>query len=86
MQSESKSGSLKHVSLVLRRRGGKFRVQYNPHNNLVIVGNSGELNCFDHKLDKVYSTTFDSTPLGTLQQVKRIYRKNKYSTKVKTRK
>ena len=86
IQSGSKSGSLQHKILVLRLRGGKVHVQYNPPNNLVIVGNSGELNYFDHKMDKVDSTTFDSTPLGTLQQVKRIYRKYKYSTQVKTRK
>lgn len=64
-QSDPKSGSLQHGSLVLRR-GGNVRVQYNAPNNLIIVGQGGELRYYDHKMDKVNSTTLDSTPLGTL--------------------
>ncbi len=64
-QSDPKSGNLQQGSLVLRR-GGKVRIQYTPPNGLIIVGNAGELRYFDHKMDKVNSTTLDSTPLGTL--------------------
>lgn len=64
-QSDPKSGNLYKGSLVLRR-GGKIRVQYDLPYGLIMVGSDGELRYYDHKMDKVNSTTTDSTPLGTL--------------------
>lgn len=64
-QSNPKSGNLYQGSLVLRR-GGKIRVQYDLPYGMIMVGSGGELRYYDHKMDKVNSTTTDSTPLGTL--------------------
>jgi outer membrane lipoprotein-sorting protein len=64
-QSDPKSGNLYQGSLVLRR-GGKIRVQYDLPYGLIMVGNGGELSYYDQKMDKVNSTSTDSTPLGTL--------------------
>lgn len=64
-QSNPQSGNLYQGSLVLRR-GGKIRVQYDMPYGLIMVGNGGELRYYDHKMDKINSTTTDSTPLGTL--------------------
>lgn len=64
-QSDPKSGTLYQGSLVLQR-GGKIRVQYDLPYGLVMVGRDGELRYYDRKMDKVNSTTTDSTPLGTL--------------------
>jgi outer membrane lipoprotein-sorting protein len=64
-QSDPKSGNLYQGSLVLRR-GGKIRVQYDLPYGLIMVGNGGELRYYDQKMDKVNSTSTDSTPLGTL--------------------
>lgn len=64
-QSDPKSGNLYQGSLVLRR-GGKIRVQYDLPYGLIMVGNDGELRYYDQKMDKVNSTSTDSTPLGTL--------------------
>lgn len=64
-QSDPKSGNLYQGSLVLRR-GGKIRVQYDLPYGLIMVGSGGELRYYDQKMDKVNSTSTDSTPLGTL--------------------
>lgn len=64
-QSDPKSGNLYQGSLVLRR-GGKIRVQYDLPYGLIMVGSGGELRYYDQKMDKINSTTTDSTPLGTL--------------------
>jgi outer membrane lipoprotein-sorting protein len=64
-QSNPKSGNLYQGSLVLRR-GGKIRVQYDLPYGLIMVGSGGELRYYDQKMDKVNSTSTDSTPLGTL--------------------
>lgn len=64
-QSDPKSGNLYQGSLVLRR-GGKIRVQYDLPYGLIMVGSDGELRYYDQKMDKVNSTSTDSTPLGTL--------------------
>jgi outer membrane lipoprotein-sorting protein len=64
-QSNPQSGNLYQGSLVLRR-GGKIRVQYDLPYGLIMVGSGGELRYYDHKMDKINSTTTDSTPLGTL--------------------
>jgi outer membrane lipoprotein-sorting protein len=64
-QSDPKSSHLYQGSLVLKR-GGKIRVQYDLPYGLIMVGNGGELRYYDRKMDKVNSTTIDSTPLGTL--------------------
>jgi outer membrane lipoprotein-sorting protein len=64
-QSNPKSGSLYQGSLVLRR-GGKIRVQYDLPYGLIMVGCGGELRYYDQKMDKVNSTSTDSTPLGAL--------------------
>lgn len=64
-QSDPKSGNLYQGALVLRR-GGKIRVQYDLPYGLIMVGNGGELRYYDQKMDKVNSTSTDSTPLGTL--------------------
>jgi outer membrane lipoprotein-sorting protein len=64
-QSDPKSGNLYQGSLVLRR-GGKIRVQYDLPYGLIMVGSDGELRYYDQKMDKVNSTSTDSSPLGTL--------------------
>ncbi len=48
------------------RRGGKIRVQYDLPYGMIMVGSGGELRYYDQKMDKVNSTSTDSTPLGTL--------------------
>lgn len=64
-QSNPKSGTLYQGSLVLRR-GGDLRVEYDPPHGLIMVGKGGEVRYYDKKMDKINTTTLDSTPLGTL--------------------
>ena len=64
-QTSPKSGMI-HQGSITMRRGGNIRIQYDLPYGLIIVGKGGELRYYDKKMDKVNSTSTESTPLGTL--------------------